>query len=618
MVRDARVRRRHRQRCDVVRADHRRRVGQERVGLLVRAMHAECLRSLLDAAEVELRGHHGERGVHRLRGRVQDIDSRGRALVVGDLPRRTADVVARVALMERGLRERVMRRVDDFVERMSFLQPFEQVIRLVRRSGLEPLRAAVGIVGVVVDGRRPRRRCRRIVVGPVLHHRDHAARSDLGRHVGRAQVEVWAGRRDVAAECLLRHGLQVEVQGRVDLETATVEEQGACIRCGTEDRILLDDALHVVAEECRAVLLRGHAPVLHRRDLRLDLGRNRCVVRDLRDLAVRQHPVEHVVASLERERVAVLRSVRGTGRPVDAQVVRVVQDCDQRGGLLKVESFRRDTEVIRRRGLDSVDPSTEQCDVQVALQDLVLAVLLLEPDRVPHLLELAHRVDLGGVVVAGLVRRQLLLLNGRRRGHVDLFGLAALHENVLHVLLRDRRAALHVLVECSEKGAADGAGDVDAAMVVEPRILGRYRRILHDLGDVVPADLDTVLRVERGDRDLLAALRGIHRRRLCERLDLDVLGQTVEHSDGVVGCSAGECDGGRDGSCSEDSGHDAQCEEPYRCSGNAPTCTFRRLHGVMIRVEPLDGTLRAPVVAQVARLLSRLLSRLRGACRRVR
>ena len=92
-------------------------------------------------------------------------------------------------------------------------------------------------------------------------------------------------------------------------------------------------------------------------------------------------------------------------------------------------------------GTDAVILAAEVRDVEVAEQNLVLRVLLLEGDRVPHLLQLSlvalDAAGAGRVSKARVLGGILLFL--RHVGVVagaDL-GLALLDEDVLHVLLAD-------------------------------------------------------------------------------------------------------------------------------------------------------------------------------------
>ena len=108
-------------------------------------------------------------------------------------------------------------------------------------------------------------------------------------------------------------------------------------------------------------------------------------------------------------------------------------------------------------GIDSVGARAEINAVEVAGQDLVFRIVMLDPQRQHHLLDLARHRALG---------RQ---------------------EQVFRQLLGDGRAALHQMPRppVDEQGAGD-PDRVDAEMVVETLILGRdhcFGHIGWQLGD---------------------------------------------------------------------------------------------------------------------------------------
>ena len=117
--------------------------------------------------------------------------------------------------------------------------------------------------------------------------------------------------------------------------------------------------------------------------------------------------------------------------------------------------------------------------VEVGLQDLVLFIALLQIQRP---VDLRHLTLDGVLVVAG---------------------------DVLHQLLGDGGAALHI---AAEQGAEDGAGGavpVHALVGVEPLVLNGHHRFLEVFGDLVQIGPDAVLRVheQRLVHDPFAALR---------------------------------------------------------------------------------------------------------------
>ena len=134
-------------------------------------------------------------------------------------------------------------------------------------------------------------------------------------------------------------------------------------------------------------------------------------------------------------------------------------------------------EVALGRGLDAEGAAAEVGDVEVALEDLLLGVLLLDGHRVAQLAQLAGvRLGRRGLHRLGAL---LLVLDVRRR----------LEQHLLDVLLGQRRAALHVLAGLVVDEGPQGAPEVDAAVLVEPRVLDRDDRFAHhrgDLGDAGP------------------------------------------------------------------------------------------------------------------------------------
>src|SRR3954470_1289891 len=104
------------------------------------------------------------------------------------------------------------------------------------------------------------------------------------------------------------------------------------------------------------------------------------------------------------------------------------------------------TEVATSPALDAVRALTEVDDVEIALQDLLLAEPFLELDRVAGFAQLASES----------VRRRL--------------PLAVVEAGVIDVLLGQRAAALHrSAVADVGRRCTNRAAQVDTAMVEEPR-----------------------------------------------------------------------------------------------------------------------------------------------------
>ena len=120
---------------------------------------------------------------------------------------------------------------------------------------------------------------------------------------------------------------------------------------------------------------------------------------------------------------------------------------------------------MERRRLDAVGAVAEVGDVEVALEDLLLGVLLLVRDGQLELAGLARQRGLGG--------GDALLLGGGLR-----------QQRQLDELLGDRRAALGLAVGGVVDRGAKRALEVECTVLVEPRVLDREDRLLHDRRDL--------------------------------------------------------------------------------------------------------------------------------------
>lgn len=222
------------------------------------------------------------------------------------------------------------------------------------------------------------------------------------------------------------------------------------------------------------------------------------------DVADRRHPLDDGVAPLDRLLLVVDRVVPA-GR---------LDEAREEGRLLDVQVLGRLGEVALGGCLDAVRLLPEEGDVQVVLEDALLAQLLLDLDGELQLADLAADRLLGGLG--------------------DLVGVVAglLDEDVLHVLLGQRRgalgdaAALRVLVD-----RAEDALEVDRAVLVEARVLDGDDRLLHVGRDVLERDYRAVAVVDGGD---LAALRVQDGAALTQRWCLEVGRQLVESLDGAL------------------------------------------------------------------------------------
>ena len=109
---------------------------------------------------------------------------------------------------------------------------------------------------------------------------------------------------------------------------------------------------------------------------------------------------------------------------------------------------RRLAEIALRRGFDAVGAGAEIDAVEIEIEDLVLGIFALEPERQDHLLQLA--------------------LHGALLGQ----------EQVLGELLRDGRAALrHAAMQDIRRGRAGDAEHIDAPMRIEAPVLDRQKRL---------------------------------------------------------------------------------------------------------------------------------------------
>ena len=135
-------------------------------------------------------------------------------------------------------------------------------------------------------------------------------------------------------------------------------------------------------------------------------------------------------------------------------------------------------EVGARRTLDAVGAVPEVDRVQVRGEDLVLRPALLELPRERGFLQLAADRPLAGDV------------------------------GVLHELLRDRGAALHrALVRDVGPESAPHAAHVEAAVLVEPAVLRRDDRLLHEEADPVGRHEHAALRPAEHCEDRLPIVR---------------------------------------------------------------------------------------------------------------
>ncbi len=263
------------------------------------------------------------------------------------------------------------------------------------------------------------------------------------RLVGPPAVQDVLGRTEPRLQGLLGVALQRRVEGRVDLEPVVVEPF---------DAVVLFEVAADLLEEIGAEFLGrppqredGHRPSLGR----LALG--------LAEVTFGDHPVEDVVAAVERARLVLIGGVSG----------RALEDAGDHGRFLEVEvgDVLAEKEVGGR--LDAVGSVTQEEVIAVELEDLFLGVELLDLAREVELLKLAPQADLA--------------VEEERAGH----------------LLGDRApafgtAAAEDLEDIGPDGPQDAA-DVDTAVLEEARILRGDDGVDEVLRQPVEGDFDALL-----------------------------------------------------------------------------------------------------------------------------
>ena len=140
-----------------------------------------------------------------------------------------------------------------------------------------------------------------------------------------------------------------------------------------------------------------------------------------------------------------------------------VGGAGHKGGLGHRQVLGRLAEVVPGGGLDPVGGGAEGGDVEVALEDLLLGVLLLQAEGELHLPQLAGHGALGGVADDLVV----VVLQ------------AGLDERVAHVLLGQRGCALTRAAGVVGHQGPHHAGGVDALVLVEALVLDGDDGVLH-------------------------------------------------------------------------------------------------------------------------------------------
>jgi hypothetical protein len=130
--------------------------------------------------------------------------------------------------------------------------------------------------------------------------------------------------------------------------------------------------------------------------------------------------------------------------------------------------------------------TTEVSDVQVALENFVLADLILQRNGQPHLTDLPSRgLDDGGSG-RGLVTSDESLL----------------HQHVLDVLLTEGGSSLDLTADGIIDRRTNHTSVVNPTMLIEPRVLNRDHRLPENRGNGVQRHFDSVLVKEKSVRPL--------------------------------------------------------------------------------------------------------------------
>ena len=234
----------------------------------------------------------------------------------------------------------------------------------------------------------------------------------------------------------------------------------------------------------------------------------------------------------------------------------VLDHPGQHRGLGVVEVLGVDAEVVLGSGLDAEGAVTEVGGVEVALEDPVLGVLLLQRDGVAQFLELA------GVAGHAVGDDRCLLL---------LLALRLVDQGELDQLLGDRRTTLDgPAIHLVGHQRAHRALQVQRSVLVEAVVLDRDDRLEHLAADLGERDLDPVLVVELGDHvalavDDLGPLREVG--------GLELLGQVVHRPGHVAGTDPRDA-GERD--------HQTGRDQPHQCAATStitPRCEAIREAG---------------------------------------
>ncbi len=267
-------------------------------------------------------------------------------------------------------------------------------------------------------------------------------------------------------------------------------------------------------------------------DLKLHRGGDGGIMLRLRDSAVAEHAGENLVAPLD-----------GVFR-MDVGIVEAgaVHEAGQQRSLRQGEVLGRGVEEVAGRGFNAVGVPGEEHDVQVALEDLVLGVFLLQFDGELHLPNLDRHALLP-------VEDNLIALVRRHEGFI---------EHVGDVLLGQCGGALPAPAAQVGHQCPENPLGVDAGVFVEAAVLDRDDRILDVLGHLVEPDFHAVFRVEGGDRFPVGAE---HSGRLRRRIHGQLRRKVVEQHDRFFDGDAGRGHGGDQEAGGQDAAYRARGKE---------------------------------------------------------
>ena len=334
--------------------------------------------------------------------------------------------------------------------------PIPQANRLVhdRRRRPKSVRERGGVDIRLERGARLAQRVGRAVelapgiVAPA-HHRAHRA-VEIGQHGGGlARVIVAA----VLAQRILHRGfrgaLQIEIERGAHHEHALDQRVGECV----------DQLLHLFERPVEVIVGRRVVAPIH--------GDGRIAPR-----------AEHLTFAHETGFDEIIEhdvGARARGRQVDVRGIarRRLEHPGQHGGFRQIHVARRFVEIVMRRRVHAERAGAEIGALEIELEDVVFRKPRFQPQRQKGLAHLA--------LDRALVRQ----------------------EQVLGELLRDGGAALHHAAGARiGEQRAEGAGDVDAEVLVEAPVFRGERRLDQMVGKVV--DLEHVVVLDAAAADGVA------------------------------------------------------------------------------------------------------------------